>query len=285
MIFEALSKPEYLWRPSQAFRRLVFEPQDSLEVLRLPWGPGILARSSETIGRAIATQGVYDLPVTEAIFRLLDPGETALDVGANIGYMSFVLARATGPGGKVLAFEPNSQVLVCLRKNLSTWSSLRVAPIELMSIALSDRAGTASMILPSDFKDNEGTAKLGFGPGEVAVTVARLDEIQKSPVGLMKVDVEGHEGAVFEGGEQLLRDKQIRDIVFEEHDSFPARSHQILQGHGYCIYLLTRSTFRPLLLPAQTSSRLRFLPTNYLATANPKRAEARMKGWGWSCLS
>ncbi len=76
--------PEYLLRPTQILRRLAFRPHADA-VLTLPWNCTITASSAEDIGRAIATQGVYDLPVTEALLRLTDPGETALDIGANIG--------------------------------------------------------------------------------------------------------------------------------------------------------------------------------------------------------
>src|SRR5579862_7266786 len=98
-----LLKPEYLWRPSQIVRRLAFKPSNDVIPLPLPWGCEISARSAEVIGRSIATQGVYDLPVTEAIMRLAEPGGASLDVGANIGYMSLVLARSVGPRGRVLA--------------------------------------------------------------------------------------------------------------------------------------------------------------------------------------
>ncbi|MCU1294954.1 MAG: hypothetical protein JWP08_3804 [Bryobacterales bacterium] len=280
-----LSKPEYLLRPRQFLRRLNFKPQDTIRMLPLPWGTGIFARSSETVGRAIATQGVYDLPVTEALIRLMDPGETALDIGANIGYMSLVLARAAGVGGKVISFEPNPSVLPCLRQNLSMWSHLPVAQIELRSVALSDHTGEENLVLPADFAENEGTARLGSGVDGTAVHVLRLDELQIADVGVMKVDVEGHESAVFGGAAALLRKRTIRDIVFEEHDPYPARSHQILLDYGYRIYFLTRSTLRPLLLPPTTMPRHTFLPTNYIATADAGRTESRMKSWGWRALS
>ena len=79
-----LLKPEYLWRPRQILRRLSFKPSQNA-TLPLPWDCTIDACSTETIGRSIATQGVYDLAITETIMRLTDPGETALDIGANIG--------------------------------------------------------------------------------------------------------------------------------------------------------------------------------------------------------
>ena len=98
-------KPEYLWRPGQVLRRLAFRPSGQITSLSLPWHCTISACSAEAIGRSIATQGVYDLPLTEAIVRLADPGDTALDLGANIGYCTLVLALSVGPLGRVVCLS------------------------------------------------------------------------------------------------------------------------------------------------------------------------------------
>ncbi len=94
-----LLKPEWIWRPRQAWRRLLFSPSGEFMPLPLPWDCTISARSAEIVGRCIATHGLYDLPLTEAITRLTDAGDCALDIGANIGYMTLVLARSAGPEG------------------------------------------------------------------------------------------------------------------------------------------------------------------------------------------
>ncbi len=278
-------KPEYLFRPSQILRRLSFTPSQTATALALPWQCTINACSAEVIGRSIATQGVYDLPLTEALTRLADPGETALDLGANIGYASLVLARAVGPQGRVICFEPNPALLPLLRANVENWSHLPVAPIQIEPVAVSDTNGDGVLGFPDEYAQNQGVATLEGGSGGIPVSVRRLDSFGISSVGVMKVDVEGHETSVFSGAESLLAGKRIRDILFEEHDAYPARSHQMLLGHGYHIFRLTRSTFRPLLLPPEEQSRQGFLPPNFLATRDPQRACARFAAWGWSALS
>jgi len=278
-------KPEYLWRPSQIIRRLAFTPSETATALELPWQCSINARSAEVIGHSIATQGVYDLPLTEALTRLADPGETALDLGANIGYASLVLARAVGPTGRVVCFEPNPRILPLLRANVESWSSLPAAPIHIETVAISDSDGEGVLSFPEEYARNESVATLGLGTDGVAVKVRRLDSFGISSAGVMKVDVEGHEAEVFNGAQNLLDGKRIRDILFEEHEAYPARSHQILLGHGYQVFRLTRSTWRPLLLPPEEQSRQGFLPPNFLATLDPARARARFAPWGWTALS
>ena len=58
-------------------------------------------RPADDVGRAIWRLGVYDLPVTELIWRLLDPGDSAFDVGANLVYMTGVMAARVGAQGQV----------------------------------------------------------------------------------------------------------------------------------------------------------------------------------------
>ena len=277
-----LLKPEYLWRPRQILRRLSFKPCQNA-TLPLPWNCTIDACSAETIGHSIATQGVYDLSVTETIVRLTDSGETSLDIGANIGYMSLVLAMSAGPAGRVLSFEPNPDVLPRLRINVDRWKSLGIAPIEVRTIALSDRDGQGHLGFPSGYTENSGLASLETSGG-VPVSLSRLDSLGISRAGLMKVDVEGHEMAVFSGGHDLLAGGLIRDILFEEHRPYPAGSHEILLKHGYRIFRLTRSTWRPLLLPPEAPPRQSYLPSNFLATIDPARAQLRFAPRGWYAL-
>lgn len=279
-----LLKPEYLWRPRQILRRLSFQPSSDAVPLSLPWNCDINACSAEVIGRSIATQGVYDLPVTEAIMRLGEEGDAALDVGANIGYMSLVLAISVGPVGRVLSFEPNPSVLPLLRANIDHWKSLEIAPIEIRTVALSDREGEGRLGFPDGYGRNWGVASVEVEDG-IPIQLCPLDSLESRDVGVMKVDVEGHEAAVFSGARNLLARHLIRDILFEEHNLYPARSHKILLEHGYRIFRLTRTTWRPLLLPAEAPPRQAYLPSNFVATRDPRRAERRFRQPGWYALS
>lgn len=127
-------KPEYFYRPRQILKRIQYQfgvSKRSFHDVNLPFGPRIRVNPSEEVGRSLCTLGVYDLIVTEALIRLLAPGELALDVGANIGYTTAVMASHIGSEGKVLSFEPSSQVFEALSWNVKAWSDdSRLAPIE-----------------------------------------------------------------------------------------------------------------------------------------------------------
>lgn len=288
-LFHKLLRPEFLLRPGQLLRARTFKPCNTIQHLPLPWDCTISARSAEVVGKLIATLGLYDLPLTEAIMRLADAGDSALDIGANVGYTSLVLALSVGPKGHVCAFEPNPYILPTLHANLNEWGSLRIAPVTVNTNAISDRDGEATLGFPSEYVRNEGLASLESTKGGVAVTVKKLDSLDINRVGIMKIDVEGHESAVISGATQLLKSGEVRDIFFEEHEEYPARSHQCLLHHKYSIFRVSGSMFGPLLLPPQAKARSPFLPPvyppNYLATLDAARAQQRFRARGWQALS
>ena len=67
-----------------------------MEALGDELGDGVLADSTKTIGQSIRTTGLYDLAVSEVLARLIDPGDTVVDAGANVGYMTVLAAAAAG---------------------------------------------------------------------------------------------------------------------------------------------------------------------------------------------
>jgi FkbM family methyltransferase len=295
-----LNKPEYLLRPQQLISRLqfVWRNKDRFLNVELPWGLLIRVQPAETIGRSICSYGVYDLVTTESIVRLLDVAETAIDIGANIGYMSGVMAWRTGPRGAVMCFEPCTEVYRELAANLGQWSAdQRLAPVDARQIALSNIAGISDLHIPMSFGGNHGIASLEQVPqGEPSqmiekVKVARLDGILEPDieVGVMKIDVEGHELAVLQGAQSLLAKRRIRDIIFEEHGTYPTPAQVLLQSHGYTLYRLSRSFLKPLLLPGNDPRRWDEHPvgvlSNYLATLDPHRARQRFTEPGWQVLS
>jgi FkbM family methyltransferase len=295
-----LNKPEYLLRPQQVLSRIhfAFRSEDKPLSIELPWGVPIRVQPDDVIGRSICTYGVYDLVTTESIFRLLDAGETAVDIGANIGYMTGVMARRAGPQGKVICFEPCTGVFRELSANLGQWRGHRtLAPVVAQQIALSRAEGDADLHIPTSFEHNHGIASLEVvlhnGPAQniERVRVARLDQILEPDlvVGVMKIDVEGHEFGVLEGAQSLLAEHRIRDIIFEEHGTYPTPVHRLLESYGYTLRRLSRRFSKPLLLPSNDPRRWNEYPvgvlSNYLATLDHERAEARFSKSGWRALS
>src|SRR5437763_17170759 len=104
-----VTRPPYAFQPFQVLKRIRLQYlwKDKTEaMIRLPWGLDLLVNPLEAIGSNIAAQGIYEIAVTEALWRLTDSGDLAVDIGANVGYSSSLLAVRVGHRGRVLCFEP-----------------------------------------------------------------------------------------------------------------------------------------------------------------------------------
>lgn len=288
-----LDKPEYLFRPSTLWQRLRRPArQGGLTTVSLPFGLPLRVDAQEVVGRAILTLGLYDLVLSETLWRLADPGETVLDVGANIGYVTALLARRVGAAGHVLSYEPHPEVLASLRDNLDSWHSFaaNLAVVTIRPVALGSRRAISQLFEPKEFAGNRGTATLATQDSGIGraftVQIERLDdELQGvGPVGVMKLDVEGHEAEVLIGASARLADGTIRDIVFEEQGDLPGEVAGRLQTHGYTVFTLDRTFLGPRLLSSDCRPRIQWLPVNLLATRDPARARTRLAPRGWRVL-
>jgi FkbM family methyltransferase len=301
MHLTSILKPEYCFQPRLLARRLFLglKPNNDAEfkLEYLPWGLPIRVRPQEELGRAIAQLGVFDLALTETIWRLTEPGELVVDVGANLGYITAVLAtRVNQSGGVVYGFEALPEVFSELQYNVNLWQTvLHKVDFQIQQIAISNLKQPVQIVKPPEFISNRGLAFVSSLPSPVpeatiCVEATTLDEIfltleKHSQIGLLKVDVEGYELEVFQGATQLFKAGKIRDCIFEEHENYPTKVTQLLEDFGYQIFQVERSFFKALLLPPNSRQcRTFWLAPNFLATRNPHRAIALLSQNGWQCL-
>lgn len=284
-----LLKPEYLCRPLNAWNRLFRRRPGPVELVTLPWGLPLRVRTDETIGRQIWTLGVFELVESEVLWRLTQPGDRCVDVGANIGYTSSLLACRAGVTGSVDAYEPHPDLFVDGVANAGLWCGYGAARVEYQQVAISQKAGKATLRVPGGFTGNNGLSTLeGDGAG-IEVTSDTLDSRIGGDrgVGILKVDVEGHEYSVLAGAADSLERGMVRDIVYEDHRAYPSHAALALRSANYSVFRLDYSWWKPVLGdPERAPAKKRPLETpNFLATLDPGRAIARMKPSGWNCLS
>lgn len=172
----------------------------------------------DQIGRDIFFHGVYE-PVTAAIIEhLLQPGDTFIDVGANIGFFTLLAAKSVAPDGRVYAFEPSSKIRGMLNASLN--NNL------YKNITVEDKACTETS---GKFNLIEGnSAELGGTKvtdeaidGNELVNGVSLDEYILSnkilSIDLLKMDIEGGEDAALKGMKQTLADGIIENLIVEFH--------------------------------------------------------------------
>jgi FkbM family methyltransferase len=295
VFFRIIRKP-YIFQPLQVLRRLrqeYFRQSQSEVMVNLPWGVPIMVNPHVAIGSNIACQGIYEIAVTETLWRLTDRGDLAIDVGANIGYTATILGVGVGRNGRVLCFEPQTEVFAALARNVKMWEMVnKTGSFTLHQIALGDRDGHAFLHTNDWFRTNRGTAWV-LNDRNVSSPDERVDEVPirtldsvvgtDQCVGVLKIDVEGGAFTVLQGAAYLLEQHRVRDIVFEDEADFPGKSHTLLQSKGYSIFGLEEGFSRVRLRPNTQPHFDRAVgPTpNYLATIDPERAVARLTPGPW----
>jgi FkbM family methyltransferase len=152
-----------------------------------------------------------------AVRRLLRPGDTAVDVGANVGFFTLVMARAVGSTGRVVAFEPIPANRETLLRNvgLNGYENVEVRPA-----AVGEAAGIVNLMLPgadaAEGTQTSGAWRRASANGGVKVPqVALDDEFGDSRLRLVKIDVEGMEPSALAGMQRMLGEHRVDTVLVE----------------------------------------------------------------------
>jgi len=170
----------------------------------------------------IALYGEWEPNVERIIVASLQPGETVIDLGSNVGYHTLAMANAVGSGGQVHAFEANHDVMRLLRETMSLngfgW-------VRLYDKAALDRPGTFTLASNPDhlgwghvITDRPSS---DYGAGYctrldvAAVTLDMELAHQVGTVDLIHMDIEGSEPLALRGGQALIERSPNIKIITE----------------------------------------------------------------------
>lgn len=192
------------------------------------------------IDRIIKKFGYWEPHVLTYIFQQVKPGMVAVDVGANAGYQTIIMADRVGSAGKVYAFEPNPDTRLRLIRNLE------LNPELLSRVVVSEKGvGNKSDIFYLSIDDrpeafgNAGLIENSSNPEHLKVEVVTLDEFIPEEISFIKIDVEGMELEVLQGAIQKIKDNHPI-IVFETLTTEPPETHKpiedFLRQFDYKIY-------------------------------------------------
>jgi FkbM family methyltransferase len=192
--------------------------------------------------------GRYAPEVITVMREMVQPGDSVIDAGAQLGYMTGHLARLVGPAGACASFEPDPSALARLRwmirENGFSW--VKIFPLAAgdsdgkISFFLSPILGWSTAVTGSHLKDLN----------EISVKMKSIDDIAaaraiRRPVTFVKIDVEGFECAVLDGMKRLI-DEDRPAVVLEINPRMLAArgdsSSELLSrlsSRGYVVYRIS----------------------------------------------
>ena len=190
----------------------------------------------------------YEPMTTELFKQYLSGGMAVLDIGANIGYFTLLAAREVGPGGLVLAVEPEPQNNLLIKRNalLNGYNNIKI-----INKAVGNSVGEGSLFVSSlDNGSHSVNSSAARGVSEELIvnmtTVDRVLEDEEWPnIDLIKIDVEGAELKVLDGMTSLFCKMPCVKLLIEycplllsASGTDPVEVNRVLKSYGYSLEFL-----------------------------------------------
>ena len=205
------------------------------------------------ISRSLLLFGNRELDHKLILEKILHPGMSVLDIGANIGYYTLMMLRLIGPNGTLIAVEPSPSNVTLLKRNLLLNGH---SSVEVHQKAVSDTSGVRDFFL-SEMSNlntfhNTGTGTKHLSGTTIAVETETIKQIADGRrIDLIRMDVEGHEIEVINGLIPAIEKKEMTPtIIFETHLSRYNAEHDIeaplrrLFSLGYHLAIVSSSSER-----------------------------------------
>jgi FkbM family methyltransferase len=175
---------------------------------RTEHGTRIRVSGEDLIQRYLFAFGIWEPALTSFVKSRLRPGDTFVDVGANIGYYTLLASRLVNPGGGVVSIEASPSIFQQLSANVTTNEASNARLVNVAASAGSGEVGVfrakdsnigATSLTASDDRTFEASVR-----SEPLSSILTSDELGSAR--LIKIDVEGHELSVLEGLYPVLDD-------------------------------------------------------------------------------
>jgi FkbM family methyltransferase len=212
--------------------------------------------AADPVARQMMLCGEWEAENTALLQRLLRPGDTFVDVGANLGYFTLLGASLVSPGGQVVALEPVPPTYQLLLDNIALNPGSEITALQ---VAASSREGTLTLSLfPGDSAATASQFMAWRESAQVQVVVPAttldlcLQEMNHNSPALIKIDAEGGEYAILQGAGEVLAGWQpilmleVLPALAEAAGWQPANLLDLLAQHGYSCFVDEGGHLRPL---------------------------------------
>lgn len=195
------------------------------------------------ISRTLLLFGKRELEHKIMLQKILRPGMTVLDIGANIGYYAIMESQLVGERGKVIAVEPSPNNISLLTRNLQL---NRCENVEVFQAAISDTNDEREFFMAHSSNlntfHNTGSGAHDLTGETITVTTMTVVDMMKNSgtPDLIRMDVEGHEVEVINGMLSAIQRNELAPmIIFETHITRYGKNHDMeaaLRGLFHCGY-------------------------------------------------
>lgn len=178
-----------------------------LALVRLDSGPLLYVDPLDAqVSANIIAHGHWEMWIHNAILRLLQPGARVVEVGANVGYYTMIMAHHVGEQGHILSFEANPRLASLVRRsaNLNGFGSR----VQVLQKAAADKNVELEFMVS---RHNSGGGYISVGganpydDGEtLRVEGVRLDDLDLGPIDMIRMDAEGSEPLILDGAQKTL---------------------------------------------------------------------------------
>ena len=195
-------------------------PANSIVIKELSCGRRLYVDLSDNVIGCQIVRDQYEPEFVEILPKLVSPGDTVLDIGANIGFFTMHLAHLVGETGQVFAFEPIQELATLVGRSIE--ENQFQDRIVLENAALGDHSGSTRILFVENARNHGASFLVEGDPAECAtshqlreVRMIALDDYPlKNRVSFIKMDIEGAEPMCIRGCVALL--KEDRPVVMSE---------------------------------------------------------------------
>jgi FkbM family methyltransferase len=234
-------------------------------------GFAMTVNPNDFIGRHLYLTGEFDRSIVELLKDFAEPGDTLLDIGANIGYVSACFLKLV-PDSQVVAVEPQRDVLELLTLNLAPFGRHKIYPY-----AISDKDGIGHFAVSAE---NAGAGRLVSSAGdntlslEIRSAESLFRDTGLSKIDLVKIDAEGSEAEIVRSCLPHFDRLKPRCVLFEDNSGQMQAGgllRKMFESLNYRVFGVRKSLTR--LFLEETTDRS-FVAHDYVAVS-PNRSVRR----------
>jgi len=179
--------------------------------------------------------GSYEHHTQKTLAKIMQPGYTVYDLGANVGYYTLLASTIVGPAGKVFSFEPVPRNLAYLRRHLHLNN---VTNCTILEVAVGASEGVGNFDLGHNHFSGHLTTN-GVCDNTLTVRIVGLDQLHASgqlpPPNVIKCDIEGAEHEALTGAMQIIATHRPTIVLATHGPEVHQLCHDLLTAHSYTI--------------------------------------------------